>query len=228
LRLPTASGSQNGNENYNVPRERYTYNKYSDVNTGFRSTTPKNDLATPTSTVAPTFTPTSTVAPTFTPTSTVAPTSAVASTFTPTSSLAPTFPPNSALTPTFPPNSALTPTFPPTSALTPTFPPKSALTPTFPPASALSPTFPPTSVLSPTFAPAPSVLEFEPTSTIRNKYDDDYVKQEELSLMNVSEFLNDFDWKGSGNAAALEERLLNELAALEAANIHAIVESDDR
>ena len=40
--------------------------------------------------------------------------------------------------------------------------------------------------------------------------------------------LNDFDWKGSGNAAALEERLLNELAALEAANIHAMVESDDR
>ncbi|CAG8586488.1 15863_t:CDS:10, partial [Cetraspora pellucida] len=54
------------------------------------------------------------------------------------------------------------------------------------------------------------------------------VKQEEISLINVSELLNDFDWKGSGNAAALEERLLNELAALEAANIHAMVESDDR
>src|SRR5207247_3874861 len=54
------------------------------------------------------------------------------------------------------------------------------------------------------------------------------LKEEELSLINVGELLNDFDWKGSGNAAALEERLLNELAALEAANIHAMVESDDR
>ncbi|CAG8800717.1 20469_t:CDS:10, partial [Cetraspora pellucida] len=61
-----------------------------------------------------------------------------------------------------------------------------------------------------------------------NAEDDEDVKQEEISLINVSELLNDFDWKGSGNAAALEERLLNELAALEAANIHAMVESDDR
>ncbi|CAG8761659.1 45201_t:CDS:10, partial [Gigaspora margarita] len=60
------------------------------------------------------------------------------------------------------------------------------------------------------------------------KNDSNDVKQEEISLINVSELLNDFDWKGSGNAAALEERLLNELAALEAANIHAMVESDDR
>ncbi|CAG8567139.1 5970_t:CDS:10, partial [Diversispora eburnea] len=49
-----------------------------------------------------------------------------------------------------------------------------------------------------------------------------------IGISGISELLNDFDWKGSGNAAALEERLLNELAALEAANIHAIVESDDR
>ncbi|CAG8512919.1 2034_t:CDS:10 [Funneliformis mosseae] len=58
--------------------------------------------------------------------------------------------------------------------------------------------------------------------------EDNELKEEELSLINVGELLNDFDWKGSGNAAALEERLLNELAALEAANIHAMVESDDR
>jgi hypothetical protein len=34
-------------------------------------------------------------------------------------------------------------------------------------------------------------------------------------LANVEELLNDFDWKEVGNAAALEERLLAELAALE-------------
>src|SRR6185437_11526844 len=79
-----------------------------------------------------------------------------------------------------------------------------------------------------------------------------------ISLANVEELLNDFDWKEAGNAAALEERLLDELAALESvslnqlrgesqaksknvfsnasylnflfvqANIHAMVESDDR
>ncbi len=37
-----------------------------------------------------------------------------------------------------------------------------------------------------------------------------------LSLINVEELLNDFNWREAGNAAALEERLLNELAALEA------------
>ncbi|GES81230.1 exocyst complex component Sec3-domain-containing protein [Rhizophagus clarus] len=66
------------------------------------------------------------------------------------------------------------------------------------------------------------------TNSVHHHAEDDELKEEELSLINVGELLNDFDWKGSGNAAALEERLLNELAALEAANIHAMVESDDR
>jgi len=66
------------------------------------------------------------------------------------------------------------------------------------------------------------------TNSIHPRTEDDELKEEELSLINVGELLNDFDWKGSGNAAALEERLLNELAALETANIHAMVESDDR
>lgn len=39
---------------------------------------------------------------------------------------------------------------------------------------------------------------------------------EKASLMNVEELLTDFNWKASGNAAALEKRLLNELHALEA------------
>lgn len=39
---------------------------------------------------------------------------------------------------------------------------------------------------------------------------------EEASLMNVEELLTDFNWKTSGNAAALEKRLLGELHALEA------------
>ncbi|CAG8618315.1 12708_t:CDS:10 [Gigaspora rosea] len=71
-------------------------------------------------------------------------------------------------------------------------------------------------------------LKNDSNGIVQHKAEDEDVKQEEISLINVSELLNDFDWKGSGNAAALEERLLNELAALEAANIHAMVESDDR
>lgn len=39
---------------------------------------------------------------------------------------------------------------------------------------------------------------------------------EKASLMNVEELLTDFNWKTSGNAAALEKRLLGELHALEA------------
>jgi predicted nucleic acid-binding Zn-ribbon protein len=46
--------------------------------------------------------------------------------------------------------------------------------------------------------------------------------------MNVEELLADFNWKASGNAAALEKRLLGELHALEAANVHAIIQSDER
>ncbi|KAI8990352.1 exocyst complex component Sec3-domain-containing protein [Pilobolus umbonatus] len=51
---------------------------------------------------------------------------------------------------------------------------------------------------------------------------------EQASLMNVEELLADFNWKASGNAAALEKRLLGELHALEAANVHAIIQSDER
>lgn len=42
---------------------------------------------------------------------------------------------------------------------------------------------------------------------------------EQTSLMNVEELLTDFNWKTSGNAAALERRLLGELAALEAVRL---------
>ncbi|KAI9481520.1 MAG: exocyst complex component Sec3-domain-containing protein [Benjaminiella poitrasii] len=51
---------------------------------------------------------------------------------------------------------------------------------------------------------------------------------EQASLMNVEELLTDSNWKASGNAAALEKRLLGELHALEAANVHAIIQSDER
>ena len=39
-------------------------------------------------------------------------------------------------------------------------------------------------------------------------------------MANVEELLNDFDWKEAGNAAALEERLLDELAALESVSLN--------
>ncbi|ORZ08930.1 exocyst complex component Sec3-domain-containing protein [Absidia repens] len=51
---------------------------------------------------------------------------------------------------------------------------------------------------------------------------------EHASFMNVEEILTDFNWKTSGNAAVLEKRLLGELHALEAANVHAIIQSDER
>eukprot|EP00842_Homolaphlyctis_polyrhiza_P003588 jgi/Hompol1/422/HPOL_000139-RA len=38
--------------------------------------------------------------------------------------------------------------------------------------------------------------------------------------------LSDFDWQASGDAAALEARLVSELQALEAANVHDIIQSE--
>ncbi|EIE80531.1 hypothetical protein RO3G_05236 [Rhizopus delemar RA 99-880] len=51
---------------------------------------------------------------------------------------------------------------------------------------------------------------------------------ERAFLMNVEELLTDFNWKANGNATVLEKRLLGELHALEAANVHAIIQSDER
>lgn len=72
--------------------------------------------------------------------------------------------------------------------------------------------------------------------------------EEDTTLLNVEEMLEGFEWRnantgnttidpssggtialrGKGTADVIEARLLDELAALEAANIHAIIESDDR
>ncbi|CEI89017.1 hypothetical protein RMCBS344292_03392 [Rhizopus microsporus] len=46
--------------------------------------------------------------------------------------------------------------------------------------------------------------------------------------MNVEELLTDFNWKANGSAAVLEKQLLGELHALEAANVHAVIQSDER
>ncbi|CAO3701218.1 unnamed protein product [Rhizopus stolonifer] len=51
---------------------------------------------------------------------------------------------------------------------------------------------------------------------------------ERAFMMNVEELLTDFNWKANGNAAVLEKGLLGELHALEAANVHAIIQSDER
>lgn len=50
-------------------------------------------------------------------------------------------------------------------------------------------------------------------------------EQEEL---NVYDVLVGYDWNAGKDASALEERLLNELTALEAANIHAIIQADEQ
>lgn len=60
--------------------------------------------------------------------------------------------------------------------------------------------------------------------------------EEDTSILeNVVEMLDGFQWKGSANSSdslgaadQIEKSLAGELAALEAASIHAIVESDDR
>ncbi|KAL4211949.1 exocyst complex component Sec3-domain-containing protein [Rhizopus microsporus] len=51
---------------------------------------------------------------------------------------------------------------------------------------------------------------------------------ERAFLMNVEELLTDFNWKANGSAAVLEKQLLGELHALEAANVHAVIQSDER
>ncbi|KAI8332221.1 exocyst complex component Sec3-domain-containing protein [Chlamydoabsidia padenii] len=70
------------------------------------------------------------------------------------------------------------------------------------------------------------------TREIQEKHEQELKRQDEMtekaSLMNVEEILTDFNWKTSGNAAVLEKRLLGELHALEAANVHAIIQSDER
>ncbi|TPX59726.1 hypothetical protein PhCBS80983_g02258 [Powellomyces hirtus] len=50
----------------------------------------------------------------------------------------------------------------------------------------------------------------------------------EAPAVNLDEVLTDFHWHASGDAAALEAKLLTELQALEAANVHAIISSEEQ
>ncbi|KAI9015084.1 exocyst complex component Sec3-domain-containing protein [Gaertneriomyces semiglobifer] len=49
----------------------------------------------------------------------------------------------------------------------------------------------------------------------------------EAPQVDLDEVLNDFNWQASRDAAALEARLLEELQALEVANVHAIISSEE-
>ena len=51
---------------------------------------------------------------------------------------------------------------------------------------------------------------------------------DEATAVNIHEVLSDYDWKVSSEAAALEGRLYDELLALDAANIHALIQSEDQ
>ncbi|KAF9293067.1 hypothetical protein BGZ74_011861 [Mortierella antarctica] len=51
---------------------------------------------------------------------------------------------------------------------------------------------------------------------------------DEIALMNLEELLYDMDLASSEDGVALETRLMNELSALELANVYSIIESDDR
>lgn len=54
-----------------------------------------------------------------------------------------------------------------------------------------------------------------------------YLQQEQDDL-NIDEVLMDYQWKVEGDASQLEDRLMNELAALESANVHAIIQADEQ
>ncbi|KAG0212407.1 hypothetical protein BGX28_006376 [Mortierella sp. GBA30] len=51
---------------------------------------------------------------------------------------------------------------------------------------------------------------------------------DEIALLNLEELLYDMDLTSSEDGVALETRLMNELSALELANVYSIIESDDR
>ncbi|OAJ37866.1 hypothetical protein BDEG_21838 [Batrachochytrium dendrobatidis JEL423] len=51
---------------------------------------------------------------------------------------------------------------------------------------------------------------------------------ETLPTIDLSLVLSDFNWQASGDAAALEARLFSELQALEAANVHDIIQSESQ
>ena len=51
---------------------------------------------------------------------------------------------------------------------------------------------------------------------------------DELPCIDLDAMLHDFNWQASGDAAALEHRLISELSALEAANVHDIIQSEER
>lgn len=90
--------------------------------------------------------------------------------------------------------------------------------------------------------PAIARLETDRTKmSIRSKPGDDLDEDEDenSTLVAVEEMLEGLEWRnasakgygvasGKGTADMIEARLLDELSALESANIHAIIESDDR
>ncbi|KAJ1557278.1 hypothetical protein HK096_008157, partial [Nowakowskiella sp. JEL0078] len=53
-------------------------------------------------------------------------------------------------------------------------------------------------------------------------------QQEEKNAIDLAEVFEGFHWNISGDAADLEMRLNSELQALEAANVHAIIQSEDQ
>ncbi|KAJ3364894.1 Exocyst complex component 1 [Kappamyces sp. JEL0680] len=58
--------------------------------------------------------------------------------------------------------------------------------------------------------------------------DDDGKADVELPAVDLDLILNDFKWSASGDAAALEASLISELQALEAANVHDIIQSENQ
>ncbi|KAJ3412241.1 hypothetical protein HDV05_001052 [Chytridiales sp. JEL 0842] len=52
--------------------------------------------------------------------------------------------------------------------------------------------------------------------------------EEQPMIVDLDDLLSDFSWKANGDAADLEARLLTELQALEAANVHAIIQSEEQ
>ncbi|KAJ3047464.1 hypothetical protein HK097_011510, partial [Rhizophlyctis rosea] len=78
------------------------------------------------------------------------------------------------------------------------------------------------------FMQRPRGVNFEEEEEAAEETQEEPDVEPALPLINLDEVLQDFNWQAGGNAADLEARLTKELQALEAANVHAIIQSEEQ
>ncbi|KAJ3042939.1 Exocyst complex component 1 [Rhizophlyctis rosea] len=79
-----------------------------------------------------------------------------------------------------------------------------------------------------TFVQRPRGVNFEEEEEGAEQAQEEPEAEPEQPLIDLDEVLEDFNWQASGNAADLEARLTSELQALEAANVYAIIQSEEQ